>query len=179
MTMPRFRGALLLSRCADLRALPAHDAAEPQRLLGDGLRVGNVLLRPLMLALGQLAQAIIDVLFLTAGLAEQATPVAIASRTRYLPCIISDLSQLHAGRCDGFVHYQTASYATRGLNGADLVAILVHVPGYSSADARAAYRLTTRATLALSAQNLPHDQQIQTANSAVERRVLATLSVDY
>ena len=96
MTMPRFRGALLLSRCADLRALPAHDAAEPQRLLGDGLRVGNVLLRPLMLALGQLAQAIIDVLFLTAGLAEQATPVAIASRTRHLPCIISDLSQLHA-----------------------------------------------------------------------------------
>jgi outer membrane receptor protein involved in Fe transport len=67
----------------------------------------------------------------------------------------------------------------RGLNGVDPVAILVRVPGYLSADARAAYRLTTRATLALAGQNLLHDQQIRTANSAVERRVLATLSVDY
>jgi len=84
-----------------------------------------------------------------------------------------------AWELDGFLHYESATYATRGLNGVDPVAILVRVPGYLSADARAAYRLTTRATLALSGQNLLHDQQIQTANSAVERRVLATLSVDY
>jgi hypothetical protein len=58
-------------------------------------------------------------------------------------------------------------------------ATLVRIPGYLSADARAAYRLTRRVTLALSGQNLLHDQQIQTAGSAVERRLLATLSFDY
>jgi hypothetical protein len=77
----------------------SHDADDLQRLLGDGLRVGNVLLKPVMVSLGQLAQANVDVLFLTAGLGDEATPVAIASRTRHLPCITSDLSQVQAGRC--------------------------------------------------------------------------------
>jgi len=77
----------------------AHDADDLQRLLGDGLRVGNVLLKPVMVSLGQLAQANVDVLFLTAGLGEQATPVGVASRTRRLPCITSDLSQVRTGRC--------------------------------------------------------------------------------
>jgi hypothetical protein len=140
VSKPRFRGALLLSCCAILQALPAHadvtagdlqimgralgflekplsgevrvgivysadnpqsahDADDLQRLLGDGLRVGNVLLKPVMVSLGQLAQANVDVLFLTAGLGEQAAPVGIASRTRHLPCITSDLSQVQAGRC--------------------------------------------------------------------------------
>jgi iron complex outermembrane receptor protein len=80
---------------------------------------------------------------------------------------------------DGFLHYQSAAYGIRGFSDVNASAALVRIPGYMSADARAAYRLTRRATLALSGQNLLHDQQIQTASSAVERRVLATLSVDY
>jgi hypothetical protein len=41
------------------------------------------------------------------------------------------------------------------------------------------YRLSRGVTLALSGQNLLHNQQIQTAIGAVERRVLATLSCDF
>lgn len=58
-------------------------------------------------------------------------------------------------------------------------ATLARIPGYMSADARAAYTLSRHWTLALSAQNLLPDQQIQTASSAVERRVLVMLGVDY
>ena len=86
-----------------------------------------------------------------------------------------------AGRweLDGFLHYQSPDYAIRGLSGGFQNAILVRIPGYLSADARAGYRLTKRFTLALSGQNLLREQQIQTATAAVERRVLATLSADY
>jgi hypothetical protein len=77
----------------------AHDAQDLQRLLAGGLRVGNVLLKPLVVSLEHVAQANVGVLFLTAGLGEQAAAVEIASRTRHLPCITSDLSQVHSGRC--------------------------------------------------------------------------------
>lgn len=74
---------------------------------------------------------------------------------------------------------QSADYGVRGLNQNISGAILVRIPAYLTADAGLAYRLTTRATLAVSGQNLLHDQQVQTAVSAVERRVLATLSYSY
>jgi hypothetical protein len=75
------------------------EADQLQRLLGGGLRVGNVLLKPLTVALDHVSQANVDVLFLTAGLGEQALPVAAASRSRHLPCITTDLSQVKSGRC--------------------------------------------------------------------------------
>jgi outer membrane receptor for ferrienterochelin and colicins len=84
-----------------------------------------------------------------------------------------------AWELDGFLQYESAAYGVRGLNQNFPSAILVRIPAYLSADARVAYRLTTRVTLALSGQDLLHDQQIQTAVAAVERRVLATLSADF
>jgi outer membrane receptor for ferrienterochelin and colicins len=84
-----------------------------------------------------------------------------------------------AWELDAFLQYESADYGVRGLNQNIPGAVLVRIPAYLTADARLAYRLTTRATLALSGQNLLHDQQVQTAVSAVERRVLATASYRY
>jgi hypothetical protein len=77
----------------------AREADELQRLLAGGLRVGNVLLKPLAVTLEHVAQANADVLFLTTGLGDQARSVAAASRARHLPCITTDLSQVTSGRC--------------------------------------------------------------------------------
>jgi iron complex outermembrane receptor protein len=80
---------------------------------------------------------------------------------------------------DSYLHLQSSSYSVRGNSALFTGATLARIPGYASADARAAYRMSKHSTLALSGQNLLHDQQIQTASAAVERRVLLMLSVDY
>lgn len=79
--------------------LSASDADDMQRMLQGGLRVGNVVLKPVLVTLQNVAQTNADVLFLTAGLGETASPVGIASKTRHLPCITTDLVQVHGGRC--------------------------------------------------------------------------------
>jgi hypothetical protein len=56
---------------------------------------------------------------------------------------------------------------------------LVPVEAYVSLDGRVAYRLTDWATLAVSGQNLLQSPQQQTSGPAVERRVFATLNVNY
>ena len=75
------------------------EAQDLQHSLADGLRVGNVLLKPLLVPMEHVAQANADVLFLTSGLGASASPVGVASRTRHLPCITTDLSQVQSGRC--------------------------------------------------------------------------------
>jgi outer membrane receptor for ferrienterochelin and colicins len=84
-----------------------------------------------------------------------------------------------AWELDAFLRYQSSAYGTRGFSETNPNGALVHIAGYVSADARAAYRVTQRATLAVSGQNLLHAQQIQTAAAAVERGVMATLSYDF
>lgn len=84
-----------------------------------------------------------------------------------------------AWELDGFLRYESTTYGLRGLTQLEPSGILVRIPGYMSADARAAYQLNRYATVALSGQNLLHAQQIQTASSAVERRVLLTVSLSY
>ena len=79
--------------------LSAREADDMQRMLQGGLRVGNVLLKPIMVSLERVAQTNADVLFLTTGLGEAARPVGIASKTRHLPCITTDLLQVNSGRC--------------------------------------------------------------------------------
>jgi len=56
---------------------------------------------------------------------------------------------------------------------------LTPIPAYVSADARIAYRLNQRFTLAVSGQNLGQARQIQTSGPPVERRLLVTLSAAY
>ena len=79
---------------------------------------------------------------------------------------------------DSYFYYQSP---TRGLESLPFASgsFLSPVPDYLSVDARIAYRLTDWATLAISGQDLGVSPQKQTAGPKVERRVFATLTVNY
>ena len=84
---------------------------------------------------------------------------------------------------DTFLYYQST---TRGLARLPLPpgsfitgSFLTPVADYLSVDARIAYRVTDWATLAISGQNLAQSPQQQTSGPKVERRVFATLTVNY
>ncbi len=77
---------------------------------------------------------------------------------------------------DTFFNYQSN---TQGLQRTMTGTALVPVGAYGSLDGRVAYRLTDWATIAVSGQNLLSSSQQQTSGPAVERRVFATLSVNY
>lgn len=79
-------------------------------------------------------------------------------------------------QADTYLDYQPK---TLGLRNTGTGTELVPVGAYVSLDGRIAYRLTDWATLAVSGQNLLQSPQQQTSGPAVERRVFATLSVNY
>jgi outer membrane receptor for ferrienterochelin and colicins len=76
--------------------------------------------------------------------------------------------------CDAYLLYQsqTAGLAYNGL----VAGTLIVVPAYASLNARIAYQFTSHLGLALSGQNLLHQQQMQTSGEPVQRRWLATIT---
>jgi iron complex outermembrane receptor protein len=75
---------------------------------------------------------------------------------------------------DAYLQYQSR---TAGLDYNGLVAgTLVPVPAYITCQARIAYQFNAHLGLALSGQNLLHQQQMQTSGEPVQRRWLATLT---
>jgi len=78
---------------------------------------------------------------------------------------------------DIYLHAQSATEGLQPDGGNPGATRLVPVDSYVSADIRLAYAVSDKLTLAVSGQNLLAAQQQQTSGSAVERRVLATLSV--
>ena len=75
---------------------------------------------------------------------------------------------------DGYFQYQSDS---SGLTATMLATALAPVGSYATVDARAAYRLTDWATIAVSGQNLLQSPQRQTSGPRVERQVFVTLSL--
>ncbi|MGA7713041.1 MAG: TonB-dependent receptor [Rhizomicrobium sp.] len=76
---------------------------------------------------------------------------------------------------DVFLGYQSK---TAGLWFLGTGSMLVPVDAYTSLDGRVAYRITDWAMIAVSGQNLLQPSQRQTVGPAVERRLMATLSVN-
>lgn len=79
---------------------------------------------------------------------------------------------------DAYLYYQSA---TLGLESLPFAAgsFLSPIPAYVNADARIGYRITDWATFAVSGQNLLQSSQTQTSAPPVERRVFATLTVEF
>jgi len=77
----------------------ARDAQQVQRILGNGLRVGNLILRPVLVPISEVARARVALYFLTAGVRGEARAVAVASRARQIPCATADLAQVRQGIC--------------------------------------------------------------------------------
>jgi hypothetical protein len=75
------------------------DANELKTILGNQLRIGNNVLTPILLRTDQVADADVGIFFLTGGVGAAAAKVAIASKTRKIPCITFDLAQVRNGTC--------------------------------------------------------------------------------
>jgi iron complex outermembrane receptor protein len=74
---------------------------------------------------------------------------------------------------DVYLAYQSQ---TAGVDYNGFVGTSVIVPAYGAVDARFAYQLNSHLNLALSGQNLLHQQQMQTSGEPVQRRWLATVT---
>jgi ABC-type uncharacterized transport system substrate-binding protein len=70
-----------------------------QRLLADGLKVGNLTLKPALIPVTEIARANVGLIFLAPGTGEEAKGVAQASKAKHVPCVTTDLSQVKSGYC--------------------------------------------------------------------------------
>jgi len=77
---------------------------------------------------------------------------------------------------DGYLRYQSTAY---GLTSRFLGGALTRIDGFVTMDGRVAYKLTDKATLSLSGQNLGQATQRQTSGPDVERRVIGSVGVDF
>lgn len=74
-------------------------AQELQKQLGDGLRVGNLTLRPELVTVAEVGRANVGFFFLTPGLGAEAAAMPEITQAKHIPCVTTDLGQVKAGRC--------------------------------------------------------------------------------
>jgi len=67
-------------------------------MLGDGLRIGNITLRPVLVSVTDVPHSS-AALFLLADGVDDVTLVADAARTKKIPCITTDLAKVKSGSC--------------------------------------------------------------------------------
>lgn len=87
-------------------AQSVREAESLQRLLGNGLKVGNVTLKPSLVKATDVARASVGLFFLMPGLGADAKPVAAASEAKHIPCITTDLAEVRSGACSMGVRSQ-------------------------------------------------------------------------
>lgn len=76
------------------------EAESLKSLLGEGLRVGNVTLKPVLLPLADVGRTNVAIFFLTDGVAgADGKAVAEAAKGKRTPCITSDLAEVKSGVC--------------------------------------------------------------------------------
>lgn len=80
-------------------AQSVQDAQDLEKQLGSGLRVGNLTLKPALIAVGEAARANVSLFFVTPGTGADAAVLAEITSTKHIPCVTTDLSQVTAGRC--------------------------------------------------------------------------------
>jgi len=76
----------------------AREAEALKEMLGDGLRIGNVTLRPVLIPVADLQHSTAALFLLTGGV-EDAPPLAEVARTKRIPCITTDLAKVKSGSC--------------------------------------------------------------------------------
>jgi hypothetical protein len=79
-------------------AQSAREAEELKEMLGEGLRIGNLTLRPVLLPVTDLQHATTALFLLTNGV-ENVALVAETARLRRIPCITTDLAIVRSGNC--------------------------------------------------------------------------------
>ena len=74
------------------------EAESLRELLGDGLKVGNVTLRPVLVPVADVERAPAALLLLTDGVGD-VQRIAAAARFRRIPCITTDFAMVKSGEC--------------------------------------------------------------------------------
>ena len=77
----------------------SRDAVLLQKIMDSGLKVGGLSLKPVMVPVGGVAGANVDLLFLVDGMGVRASPVGDAARARQIPCVTLDIDQVKNGDC--------------------------------------------------------------------------------
>lgn len=67
-------------------------------MLGDGLRIGNVMLRPVLVPVADVQHSTAALFLLTGGVEDSAL-LADAARIRRIPCMTTDLAKVRSGSC--------------------------------------------------------------------------------
>jgi hypothetical protein len=97
-------------------------------------------------------------------------------RLARIVCFFLLRDRLGSWEADAFLGYQTKM---SGLQPLEYGTTLIPVGAVTTLDGRVAYALTDWAMIAISGQNLLQSPQQQTSGADVERRIFATLSVNY
>lgn len=79
--------------------LSLQDAVALQKIMGNGLRVGGLTLKPVAVPIEGIDGANVDLLFLTQGLGAGASRAGAFARARRIPCITFDIDQVRNGNC--------------------------------------------------------------------------------
>jgi hypothetical protein len=80
-------------------AQSVREAEDLQKLMADGLRVGTLTLRPVMVVLGDAAGANVDLFLLASGLGTEAAALGAVTARRHIACVTTDIAQVRAGTC--------------------------------------------------------------------------------
>jgi hypothetical protein len=76
----------------------AREAEALKDMLGDGLKIGNITLRPVLVAAADVQHSTAALFLLTDGVDDLAL-VADAARAKKIPCITTDLAKVKSGHC--------------------------------------------------------------------------------
>jgi ABC-type uncharacterized transport system substrate-binding protein len=76
----------------------ARQAEALKDMLGEGLKIGNVTLRPVLVAAADVQHSTAALFLLTDGV-DDLTLVADAARVKRIPCITTDLAKVKSGHC--------------------------------------------------------------------------------
>jgi hypothetical protein len=74
------------------------EAEALKEILGDGLKIGNVTLKPVLVPVGDVLHATAALFLLTGGV-DDVGLLPDAARTRRIPCITTDLAKVKSGTC--------------------------------------------------------------------------------
>ncbi len=77
----------------------AEEALALQNMLGDGLQVGNLFLKPVMVKIDEADNTNVGLFFLTDGVGNEASKVLAASVRKQVLCVTTDIAQVKNGEC--------------------------------------------------------------------------------
>jgi hypothetical protein len=80
-------------------ASSAQEAESLQKILGDGLQVGSLFLKPVMVNINEADNASVGIFFLTEGLGGDARKLLSASNKKQILCVTTDIPQVINGAC--------------------------------------------------------------------------------